>query len=1797
MLPSTPHIFAQIPDHSDYDKLINVLLKEDVLNPNLKAKKEKLPLKELPSLTSKQLSVFTGLLLRDVEVLPGFQLPIWKVLRRVQKLIQELGISTQDYMQCVGSAEAYIMESDPEYYKGLLEKLVDRKMEIVPFATNCSLEQVHDIDVRIHLPETDAGKNQRLKARLTSWLAEKGFKKSIQSYSNLSTNDLFGLLSKAMSKKFCNPYEMRTDGNRFMLISLGDSNLSLDIVLEQNLRRTKILTPDNGQLSFNIIKLRKDSKVGPIALTHIPYGKVQSGIGALELAQIKPALPCNKMYRVIVDRILKIVHFPNMTTMDYNGWFKLIQYYGKGYRSSKDESLLFEKVICWAKQEAASQNHSEYEFENSFAKKVSHKILDFRDKHYAQNPAGSIGYLLNSIFSLYRLDQKNVIIAVINQLSKEQLPLEGLPDIIVFMTEWLKRNPDDYDLLFNLMQVGSLICLNNITDGISPQNVLPILTFNSNKPAIQWQMQQGQGITTTLMMPFNIKQAFSRVIAVLNKNVNNQRDAEVLMNLLSKGRIYKDKSSSIIHPYLSWIGISPSFFREQLLEHLNTDTPFFKFLSENIFKISDSYEEYQIPPTSYARISRAWESIELHSKLGFKQELHDVFRPYIHTLLQVTVSKNEDRNAFFWNLFKARNILENYSWIYRNETLDKHNILITALESIIDSMPNARMSLDGFLQGFLCMLLEDYLTSPLSREAKTEKVTHKSIKVIQHCSQLSPLSEQLKLVLTNAFPCMVDSLVQKKQWPLLLHLRKSFQPIVPYTETPELALSFFSAFHETLALKKLYTEQLQELIEFIKSHGHTLSQLDIQKRKIFLEGLEAIFQLLLEQKFDEISLQLLISLENINLETYQNCCVRYLEFTETHPQIPNYQERCFKILTGTQKPWTDLQQLKPSDCKLLAENTIRSVLLSEHKSSAIGSTLCTCLTIIRRYNIVHGALWTSYFNSLSFIKDKHLLDESWNYFLNMITNATADRPTSEIYVQCWLKGITILKKQDEAKLGAIGKFYKSLQIHLDDIDKSLTEVVHLTVLQILSDYDCSPTKKNRYSELFANVYALYQNTSIWKNDIEIAILTILSKSQDLEYLSQSIPRIESYLSRFPENKAIYPIIESLYLNAGLFTVASHQEQLNSLCSIYEKASTMPLNWVKIIDVFAQHDSPCLVIRALHQVGEIINPNEDPKSKTNVKIIDVQPKSIVRILNHLIDEKTPLVIKPIPEDFSEYEKKILSAQTQVKAGFAILSNQSVITLLKHENIIDLWVKIYSARLQELIATCEEDNFDDEIQNFICLLTYAPESLSLDSNFQNLIIELLKRYIRKDFSKAMLAETLYLHYALGREKGLAKYPINKVEPLYPDPKMISILNPNTKAPYINSHWMDTYTQFGTKWLKCLIEECDKFDFAKNQGVSYLNYIETRIALMLAKPKPAQAKQIREVVDSYINMMITKNKSGAIEKQFLSISMSAMWHNSKEIYARSDDNTYKIYQTYFCVMYEMFYSKGPHDSLIKRGQKINFVESQLQVLFWTISQITKKEAGIDVCYAWRLFNSFAKKGVFSLSPKGFKEILQLIFGAMKKGPNILPAGQTITHVFAAFDEFLQQGLSNPGTEDKTPVPREAENFMLELHDVFVIGLYETSKAFAANRTESFHPLENCLSFLANTGSNDSIWSERMLKNHFNIIHNVILDVVTDQIKWCLEQGYNKRAEILRLKFFALFQTKGLKISSENKKSINLLMMIFVKKLLFLFPITSAYHKTSLDLADKTFKLANMSGTFETIPKEIVDQLEIAIKAFKDG
>ena len=63
---------------------------------------------------------------------------------------------------------------------------------------------------------------------------------------------------------------------------------------------------------------------------------------------IKPGLVPKKAYKIILDRILKLVHFSKMSTMDESGWFKLLQFYGKGYRAAQNESLLFEKVLLFA---------------------------------------------------------------------------------------------------------------------------------------------------------------------------------------------------------------------------------------------------------------------------------------------------------------------------------------------------------------------------------------------------------------------------------------------------------------------------------------------------------------------------------------------------------------------------------------------------------------------------------------------------------------------------------------------------------------------------------------------------------------------------------------------------------------------------------------------------------------------------------------------------------------------------------------------------------------------------------------------------------------------------------------------------------------------------------------------------------------------------------------------------------------------------------------------------------------------------------------------------------------------------------------------------------------------------------------------------------------------------------------------------------------------------------------------------------------------------------------------------------
>ena len=118
---------------------------------DLKTRKEKLPEHELPCLTDKQIKVFTKKLLKQVEIFPEFKLPVWKILIKVQELIEKEGLSTQNFLRCVGSAHEDVIHSDPEYLKTVLEKISRKAVDITlrRFLTDPKEDDMRDLDIRI----------------------------------------------------------------------------------------------------------------------------------------------------------------------------------------------------------------------------------------------------------------------------------------------------------------------------------------------------------------------------------------------------------------------------------------------------------------------------------------------------------------------------------------------------------------------------------------------------------------------------------------------------------------------------------------------------------------------------------------------------------------------------------------------------------------------------------------------------------------------------------------------------------------------------------------------------------------------------------------------------------------------------------------------------------------------------------------------------------------------------------------------------------------------------------------------------------------------------------------------------------------------------------------------------------------------------------------------------------------------------------------------------------------------------------------------------------------------------------------------------------------------------------------------------------------------------------------------------------------------------------------------------------------------------------------------------------------
>lgn len=1786
-----------IPGHAEHDRLMNVYIDAEVIGPNLKINKDKIPEEEIHYLSARQIKALTSILLKELQILPGFNLPVWKVLRKIQKLIELEGISSQDFLRCVGSSQARVIHRDKDYVKSIMEKLAAKKLDILLEET--ATDDIKDLDIRIHLPDTNAGKNMKLRTYLISWLAHKALKMKPDVFGGKSNQDLFDDILKT-NNKIWNPYDdpvKEPKGNRFLYFSLGNEKLfTLDIVCEQHLKRTKILSPDGGQIPFNIVKLSSssDQNFCPFALTGQVYRNVpKKKVDAVEPPLIRPEPSSKKFYRIILDRVLKIVHFPGLKTMDHNGWFKLIQYYGQGYRTCEDEALLFEKVLLWTKEALNEPDLSEEKLGVAIAKHIAEKFIKFINKHYSGNNAGALSCYFNSMMSLYRMGHAKLAFAFMEQVNLTLNSTECLPEIFGFMLSYMGKT-SDFEGLLGMMQSYALIYLNTSSKAPSQQCSLT-LTFNSGKPAILWEFKIKDGKKASLMMPFNIMKALQLTIKQICGSPGKTTLAEQLWNMFLNDRDYSGKSVSVVHVYLDWLKASSDVLMEQGRACMACDNDFIKKFGMQVFQVSEAYEAYRQPLTSHDQIAKAWESLETHSINGFHHGNYTIFRPYIQSLLKATLTIPQDERQFLWDLLKIKRWVEKYPWIYHEGPLAKYDLLLQCLDSIVKRMSSAKINLAELLQGFFKLYIEEYAKFPEQMPVRTIEVFERTIKVFSWCTaNKCPLEKGAKEALEKILPSMMVSLHRLKKGYAILELLRNLriQKIVLQQTSSTLSATLY-AYNEQLTDGPLNEENLTAFMNLVKNLNAAKLLFEEDELKVFYKTLGMSFALLMKVNCEDEALVLLDNLREQNTEIYQSCCQGYLDHAQACLVVHGEFKKCYSILKGEQ--WQHIRQSKQSACSALAASVVKNCLSTSSKELSCGQIFA----LIKDFGLNKADLWQLFLKELS--KDKKILEESWSYFIHVVLADTSvlDR---ERYVRCWLLGIQSLSKHLQAKLKHIPDYYNKIKPLLDNSDGGLLETVNLALLSTLAQLFSHSHNDEKLWLLFEEIYQKYKTNSpvSFISNIDLAIIAILSRSDQIEHIKDLCARLmKNKEESIPNNGTaidLTNVIEGLLLRAGRFNQADYPEMIPVLCSLFDEVfnGLIPIDWVQIFNVFAVHESREFAARAVNILNFFLGSKKGDK-KSSHKAAGLSAKAVFKLITFMCDDKDPLG-PPVAEMKMESPSQRIKIENPTNEDIllGILAHPLIAGLLKNENVKSIWMKLLNDKLANLKEVCKEGDPEDEAHHLLFTLAHAPDGICTDPLIQNSFIDFLSAYIEKNFFRAMYAETLFLHSALGGCVDLKSYPFDETPPLFEcSVNNIQIINPNSKAPYVKDKlikWFDKVVDFELLWLTCLIEKCDKIDLEKSiVAVNYLNYIGSRIAVLLSSITHSNKnnKRIRVIVEVFFDLMITNPKVEFVERIFLQKVMLGFCSNLKNSYLSDNKRLYDRYNNYYCVMNEVII-KDPKDSLIKGKIPPQAMDD---VLIWTLEQIANRKGGINIPYMFALLTRFMKKNINN-QPENFIKCLKIIFSELKKGPSRLKTGLQIEHVFASIEDF-HKGSPTVSEKPTAPPPKEFEEPMILMFAEMRTGFIATSKAFYESRREVFHPLEKCLQLVSCIRETIFIAGGGIFEDYLKGIDQDFKPEFLEQFRWCIEQGFNKRAEGLRLHYFSLFLSRGMKISDGDKKELALKMLESIEAMLDLFKKDHPRFKTVIELSEKMFNLSRSSGVLDPIPADRLEELASKIAA----
>lgn len=457
---------------------------------------------ESPCLTDIQLKAFCKKLLLNIKVIDGLSIPVWRFQRKIQKILHSLEgnecahrrvplDNRHTHLKAAGSSIIEDIESDPSYAKDVLHKI--NPSATIPDSQSC-VKNFLDLDFKIKSTLSNKQTNLELKAQLVTWLALK-----IMKATGKSSDEANRIASAFLSKKFYEPEEEGELGNRFMLLSIGDQTVSVDMVIAQNLRREFLLSTDRCQVPYNIIKVVNPDGSKTIRLTHEAFQKDYKAYGNTTL--IRPNLSLLDLAQTLLDRKAKIVHFPNINTLDLMGWYRLIQNFVDGYSAADDESLLVNIVT------------HPYNLSNFVP-----RLKSYLEAHFKDDQIGMYFYLLNALTCMHRNGQFYHA-DVIRGFEKE-----------AYETDWFGEKLDDVKLLTNVLNSVGLLMLGTESKDSAFQVAC---TFSSGKPALRWTYKTNQK-AYSLLVPFDASSCFKDFLALI------QEAPLFYSTLLSKRQTKKD---------------------------------------------------------------------------------------------------------------------------------------------------------------------------------------------------------------------------------------------------------------------------------------------------------------------------------------------------------------------------------------------------------------------------------------------------------------------------------------------------------------------------------------------------------------------------------------------------------------------------------------------------------------------------------------------------------------------------------------------------------------------------------------------------------------------------------------------------------------------------------------------------------------------------------------------------------------------------------------------------------------------------------------------------------------------------------------------------------------------------------------------------------------------------------------------------------------------------------------------------------------------------------------------------------